>query len=46
MNYFILQVRTGSFPTFGQYSDYLIGRLQGYIQVRRMIDQLIDLIFN
>jgi hypothetical protein len=42
MNYFILQVRTVSFPTFDQYSDYLIARLQGYIQVRRMI----DLIFN
>ena len=45
MNYFILQVRTGSFPTFGQYSDYLIGRLQGYIQVRKIYIKLIDLIF-
>jgi hypothetical protein len=33
MNYFILPVRTGSFPTIDQYSDYIIGRLQGYIQV-------------
>ncbi|RCV17313.1 hypothetical protein SETIT_3G210100v2 [Setaria italica] len=32
MNYFILQGRTGSFPTIDQYSDYLIDRLQGYIQ--------------
>ncbi|CAD6271878.1 unnamed protein product [Miscanthus lutarioriparius] len=32
MNYFILPVRAGSFPTIDQYSDYLIGRLQGYIQ--------------
>lgn len=34
MNYFILPLRTVSFPTIDQYSDYLIGRLQGYLQVR------------
>jgi hypothetical protein len=38
MNYFILQLRTGSFPTIDQYSDYLIGRLQGYIQVLDQVD--------
>ncbi|PWZ11194.1 GDSL esterase/lipase [Zea mays] len=32
MNYFVLPVRTISFPTVDQYSAYLIGRLQGYIQ--------------
>lgn len=36
MNYFVLPVRTISFPTVDQYSAYLIGRLQGYIQVRRL----------
>ncbi|KAJ1263294.1 hypothetical protein BS78_09G172400 [Paspalum vaginatum] len=32
MNYFILPARTGSFPTIDEYSNYLIGRLQDYIQ--------------
>jgi phospholipase/lecithinase/hemolysin len=36
MNYFILPVRADSFPTIDQYSDYLIGRLQGYLQVRTL----------
>ncbi|CAN6332752.1 unnamed protein product [Urochloa humidicola] len=32
MNYFVLPTRTGTYSTIDQYSDFLIGRLQGYIQ--------------
>ncbi|XP_062232677.1 GDSL esterase/lipase At2g40250-like [Phragmites australis] len=30
--YSVLPIRAGSFPTIDQYNDYLIGRLQSYIQ--------------
>nr|CAB3464974.1 unnamed protein product [Digitaria exilis] len=32
VNYFILPTRTVNYPTFDQYSDYLIGQLQEYLQ--------------
>ncbi|CAL4908650.1 unnamed protein product [Urochloa decumbens] len=32
MNYFVLPTRTGTYSTIDEYSEFLIGRLQGYIQ--------------
>ncbi|CAN6337339.1 unnamed protein product [Urochloa humidicola] len=32
MNYFVLPTRTGTYRTIDEYADFLIGRLQGYIQ--------------
>lgn len=34
MNYYLMPFRAVNFPTIDQYNDYLIGRLQSYMQVR------------